>query len=152
MAVITFNTYVLILRPYPHRSSGRNLRLWLGVTINFFCKSSLSPFTFILFYFIFFASLKGRSERCEDISSAHQGVFPSESKESRTVSFFYEYDASVRSLTWENSRHFATLPLVSLRNDVWETSVEIPYWWCVTTKIWVVLLIGRALRETCFHQ
>ena len=27
-------------------------------------------------------------------------------------------------------------------NDVWETSAEIPYWWRVTTQIWVVLLIG----------
>ena len=30
------------------------------------------------------------------------------------------------------------------RNDIWETSAEIPYWWHVTTEIWVVLLIGRA--------
>ena len=33
-------------------------------------------------------------------------------------------------------------PAVSPRNDVWETSSEIPYWWHVTTQIWVVLLIG----------
>ena len=26
--------------------------------------------------------------------------------------------------------------------DVWETSAEIPYWWRVTTQIWVELLIG----------
>ena len=45
-------------------------------------------------------------------------------------------------LAWENSRHLATLPLVSPPNDVWETSEEIPYWWRVTTQIWVVLLIG----------
>ena len=31
--------------------------------------------------------------------------------------------------------------LVSPRNDGWETSTEIPYWWRVTTHIWVVLLI-----------
>ena len=43
---------------------------------------------------------------------------------------------------WENSRHFATSPLVSPRNDVWGTSAEIPYWWRFTTQIWVVLLIG----------
>ena len=43
---------------------------------------------------------------------------------------------------WENSRHFATPPLVSPRNDVWETSAEIPYWRRVTTQIWVVLLTG----------
>ena len=35
-------------------------------------------------------------------------------------------------------------PLVSPRNDVWETSTEIPYWWCVITLILVVLLICRA--------
>ena len=39
----------------------------------------------------------------------------------------------------ENRRHFATPPTVSPRNDVWEKSAEIPYWWHV---IWVVLLIG----------
>ena len=27
-------------------------------------------------------------------------------------------------------------------NDIWETSAEIPYRWCVTTQVWVVLLIG----------
>ena len=31
----------------------------------------------------------------------------------------------------ENSRHLATLPVVSPSNDVWETSAEIPYWWRV---------------------
>ena len=56
------------------------------------------------------------------------------------------------SLAWENSRHSATLPLVFPRNDVWETSAEIPYWWRVTTQIWVVLLIVRAAREICFNQ
>ena len=32
------------------------------------------------------------------------------------------------------------------------TSAEIPYWWRITTKIWVVLLIGRAAWEICFNQ
>ena len=45
-------------------------------------------------------------------------------------------------LARENSRHFAPPPLVSPRNDVWGTSAEIPYWWRVTTQIWVVLRIG----------
>ena len=52
--------------------------------------------------------------------------------------------------------HLATLPLVSPPNDVWETSADIPYWWYVTTQIWVVLLIGwtqishavRSIRST----
>ena len=39
--------------------------------------------------------------------------------------------------SWENSRHFATRPLVFPPNDVWETNAEIPYWWPVTTQIWV---------------
>ena len=52
---------------------------------------------------------------------------------------------------WENSPHFATPPLVSLRNDV-ETSAEFPYWWRVTTQIWLVLLIGRAAWKICFGQ
>ena len=55
-------------------------------------------------------------------------------------------------LTWEISQHFATLPLVSPRNDVWETSAEIPYWWRVTNHVWVVSLIGRTAREICFNQ
>ena len=33
---------------------------------------------------------------------------------------------------------------VSPRNDVWETSAGIPYWWRVTTQTWIVLLIGRS--------
>ena len=55
---------------------------------------------------------------------------------------------------WENSRHFATPPLVSFRNDVCETSAEIPYWWRVTTEIWVVhfLLSYLVAREICFYQ
>ena len=39
-----------------------------------------------------------------------------------------------------------------LRNDVWGTSAKIPYWWRVTTQIWVVLLIGCAARGICFNQ
>ena len=27
---------------------------------------------------------------------------------------------------------------VAWENDIWETSAEIPYWWRVTTQIWVV--------------
>ena len=38
-------------------------------------------------------------------------------------------------LAWENSRHFATPPLASPPNDVWETSAEIPYWCGVTTHV-----------------
>ena len=38
--------------------------------------------------------------------------------------------------------HFESAPMVSPGNDVWATTVEIPYWWRVTTQIWVVHLIG----------
>ena len=55
-------------------------------------------------------------------------------------------------VAWENSRHLATLQLVSPPNDVWETSAEIPYWSPVTIKIWVMLLIGRATWEIWFNQ
>ena len=39
-----------------------------------------------------------------------------------------------KELAWENRRHFATPPVVSPRNNVWEMSAEIPYWWRVTTQ------------------
>ena len=48
-----------------------------------------------------------------------------------------------------NSRHFATPPPVSTRNDVCGTSAEIPYWWRVTCQICVVLLIGWSKCSTC---
>ena len=47
----------------------------------------------------------------------------------------YSKRAILRKEAWENSRHFAKLPLVSPRNDVWETNAEIPYWWRVTIQI-----------------
>ena len=43
-------------------------------------------------------------------------------------SLFGSYCA-VKILTCENSRHFAKPPLVSPRNDAWETTAGIPYWW-----------------------
>ena len=54
-------------------------------------------------------------------------------------------------IAWENSPHFATPALISLRIDL-ETSADIPYWWRVTTQIWLVLLIGCAARKICFGQ
>ena len=46
-------------------------------------------------------------------------------------------------LAWKKGRRFMMLPLVSpQKKDVWETSLEMTYWWLVTTLIWVVLLIG----------
>ena len=52
----------------------------------------------------------------------------------------------------ENRWHFAMPPTISPRNDVWETSAEIPYWWRVSTQIRVLLLIGCATCEICFNQ
>ena len=40
-------------------------------------------------------------------------------------SFFFHVASSY---AWENSRHFAIPPLVSVRNDLWGTSAEIPYY------------------------
>ena len=42
----------------------------------------------------------------------------------------------------ENSQHFAAQPIVYSWNDVWEMNTKIPYWWHVTSQIWLVLLIG----------
>ena len=52
-----------------------------------------------------------------------------------------DFLSSYFNLTWENSRNFATLPLVSTRNDVSITNPVIPYWWCIsiTTQTWVVI-------------
>ena len=33
-------------------------------------------------------------------------------------------------------------------SDIWETSAEIPYWWCATTQIW--LLSASDWLEICF--
>ena len=43
-------------------------------------------------------------------------------------------------------------PLVSPRNDIWATIVEIPHWWRVTTQTWEVLLIGHEAREIFFKE
>ena len=64
--------------------------------------------------------------------------------------FFFRM--SGKCFAWENSWHFAMLSLVSLPSDVWETNAEIPYWWRISTQIWVVLLIGCATWEIWFNQ
>ena len=55
-------------------------------------------------------------------------------------------------IAWENRWHLATVPMVSPPSNGWETNTEIPYWWHITTQIWVVLLIGRAAWEIWFNQ
>ena len=42
--------------------------------------------------------------------------------------------------------------LCRLRNDVWETSAGIPYWWRVIAQIWAVLLIGWSKFRSRYHQ
>ena len=49
------------------------------------------------------------------------------------------------TIAWESSGYFMMPPLVSLRNDVLETSAE-------TSQIWAVFLIGRAAWKICFNQ
>ena len=53
---------------------------------------------------------------------------------------FWDNDANGLRNSW----HFVTPPLVSLRNEVLETSTEISYWPLITTRIWVVLLIDQS--------
>ena len=57
------------------------------------------------------------------------------------ASFFWKVNSPQRcsKLTWGNSRHLPTLPLVSREMT---TAVETPYWWPVTYQIQEVLLIG----------
>ena len=57
-----------------------------------------------------------------------------------------------RGVAWENSRHFATSSWFSKRNDVWETSAEMPYQCRVTTQIWEEPLIGHAALKICLNQ
>ena len=43
--------------------------------------------------------------------------------------------------TWDNLRKKPTFhdnTVVSPQSDIWETSAEIPYWWCATTQISVL--------------
>ena len=48
-------------------------------------------------------------------------------------------------VAWKNFRDTTT---GSPRNDVWETSAEISYWWRVTTLTWVVLLSEANLQRS----
>ena len=55
----------------------------------------------------------------------------------------FELPKCFGSLLWENSRYFARPPLVFPQNDLGGTTAEMQYWWRVTTrKILEVLLIG----------
>ena len=49
---------------------------------------------------------------------------------------------------WENSRNFATPPLVSPPEMTSEKRLQK----CFTTQIWGLILIGRSVKEICFSQ
>ena len=60
--------------------------------------------------------------------------------------------ATLHQLKWTTVRKqpiFCDTTVVSLWNDVWETTAEISYCWGTNTQFWVVLLIGRVPRENC---
>ena len=64
---------------------------------------------------------------------------------------FYESENSSDS-SRDNSSHLATPPLVSLQDDVWGTSAETPFWWCVTTQIWIVhLIVGNFIQSAALQ-
>ena len=48
-----------------------------------------------------------------------------------------EFEVDIRFGLRKQPR-FRDATLVYPRNDVWETSADIPYWWRVTTQIWIV--------------
>lgn len=54
-------------------------------------------------------------------------------------------------VTWVNNRHLAMPLFFSLQNEFSGTSTEIPYWWCVTSLIWVALLICPAKSKFAFE-
>ena len=58
-------------------------------------------------------------------------------------SLHWSFTVIISTLAWVKSRHFVW------RNECPETSAEIPYWWRVTTQIWVVPLIGWSEFSTC---
>ena len=55
---------------------------------------------------------------------------------------------SASEFAWQNSQQCKKPPLVSPRNEVCGMSAKIPYWWRVTTQIWVVP--ASDLLKICF--
>ena len=63
------------------------------------------------------------------------------------IRHFQKLDSAIH-LAWENGWHFVMPLLLSLQNDIWGMSREIPYWRDVTTQIWVVLFwLGENLLQ-----
>ena len=55
------------------------------------------------------------------------------------------------SFVWIETDDISRL-YIRFPRDIWETSAEIPYWWRLTTHIWVVLLIGWSKFHTQHDQ
>ena len=49
------------------------------------------------------------------------------------------WTVSSQKLAWENSQHFGMPLLISTWYGIWEMCKEIPYWWCITAQIWIVM-------------
>ena len=65
------------------------------------------------------------------------------------------YDAPCLWIFWNQPPNSPPPPsphLCHLQNYVWETNAEVPYWWRVSAKISVVLLIGHTAVKICFNQ
>ena len=62
---------------------------------------------------------------------------------------YYALPSSLpRTCSMRKQPLFRDVPTGFQRNDVWETSAEIPYWWRNTIEIWVMFLIGRKFAST----
>ena len=66
----------------------------------------------------------------------------------KIASVVYEKESLTYMHVWKSSLRkqptFSDFP----RNDVWKRRAEIPYWWCITSQIWVGLLIGWKFAST----
>ena len=124
------------------------------------CCSSRFQFHLLFFLFSIFLSVLSR-EGCNDLELPFcqlwnkQLQFSSSFRRPLLISFLSQLCSfvPVKGSTTMISRHNiwfwrdSTLPLVSPPNDDWETSAEIPFWWCVTTQIWLVTRHQTFLRR-----
>ena len=66
----------------------------------------------------------------------------------KIASVVYEKESLSYMHVWKSSLRkqptFSDFP----RNDVWKRRAEIPYWWRITSQIWVGLLIGWKCAST----
>ena len=92
------------------------------------------------------ASLPGREKACRK-RDKKRGL----NKRCRNKLWYLEVP-STQAFFWCTFRHHKPvrkqLPTIFLWNNMWGTSSEIPYWWRITTQIWVVFLIGWKFAST----